>query len=188
MSNPTTEQDQAPAAETVDPKEWVGREVDWDSRKWEVVGADFALSYLPRRDGQPGKAPYKRVLELELESLDTPTEDAEAERETAKVYACVLCDFLGRSARSVASHQKVEHVNADASERPSRAHFPADFRDMTIEELREMHRGYQGMADRLASAAEVIADERAKTRAAEKGLATIRRIIGGVEQKPAADS
>lgn len=179
MSNPI-EPDQAPEVVSVDPATWLNRQVEYDDKKWVITSADFALSYLPRRDGQPGKAPYKRVLEISLESMDPVAEGGGPETRTA--YLCVLCDFMARSARAVASHQKVEH--AETEERAPRVHFPADFRDMTIDELRDMHRGYQAMAERLRATHEVLVEERRQHRETIKGLETIRRVLN---PKPASN-
>lgn len=178
MSKPAN-QDQAaaPEAEPVVPEKWLNREVEYDGKKWVVATTDFATSYLPRRDGQPGRASYKRVLEVALEPCD---DEDEAGATTA--HLCVLCDFVAKHARTVATHQKVEHAEAD--DRPSRVYFPAEFREMTIDELRDMHRSYHGVAEKLKAAHELVAEERRLRREVERTLEPLRRLFS---PKPASN-
>lgn len=165
----------------VDPTEWVGREVDYDNHKWTVTAADFATSGLPRRDGKPGRLQYHRVLELALERLD------EQQNEVSEAaYLCIYCGLIKSSARGVAVHQKHDHAGlVPESEKPSRVHFSADFSEMTMAELRDLHRSYQAMAQKLKDAATQVAEARAAQRAAEKNLEVIRKALG-LPKQPAA--
>lgn len=159
----------------VDPAEWVGREVDYDGHKWTVAAADFATSGLPRRDGKPGRLQYHRVLELALERDGV---EGETDVVSEVAYLCIYCNMVKSSARGVAVHQKHEHADlVPDSDKPSRVHFSADFREMTVDDLREMHRAYQGMADKLKEAAAQVAEANKGRRDAERNLATIRKIL-----------
>lgn len=115
----------------------------------------------------PGETPVTRIRRLLLAN------------ETV-VFACTECDFTASALGMVRSHLPEHNAGprrkTGPRQKPAASALPLD---ATLGDLLDQHRRAEVLLATVERQAEELAEWRARAKAAEKDLATLRRVLGG---------